>query len=268
MKEKKNKTLPDILKSYPLITSPISVEGRKVSFFCPFCGRKMPHICEVLRLYKKKEASIFGEDSEDIAFPELKPASNIVRAVCLECDNYSLGIQISRLIDPEGRLYSEIENREYLLYIVYPFSITQDIPDPNEDMPDDLQALYREASSIFCQSPRAASILLRLCLQKLLRSLGFKGSIKEMLTKLENSSIEKEVLSIMDSCRIIGNFSAHETDNLNTFHAEKMKFLFDAINLITQSTYSYKRQQKEIASNLEMLSRKCPLDEKEKRGIK
>ena len=60
--------------------------------------------------------------------------------------------------------------------MVYPDGMA--LPPPNSDLDTDIQEDYREAASIVNRSPRAATALLRLCVQKLCKQLGQDGKKK------------------------------------------------------------------------------------------
>ena len=73
-------------------------------------------------------------------------------ATCSSCDGFTLWV-----------------NKE----IVYPKKTT--LPPPNADLNDDIKSLYIEASKILIDSPKGATALLRLALQKLLEQVGKSG---------------------------------------------------------------------------------------------
>ena len=49
------------------------------------------------------------------------------------------------------------------------------LPEPNEDLSDDIKEIYNEARNIYRESPRASCALLRLAVQNLCVAVGEKG---------------------------------------------------------------------------------------------
>ena len=95
-------------------------------------------------------------------------------------------------------------NRE----IVYPKQTA--VAPPNEDMEQEIQNLYIEASTIVVDSPKGATAILRLALQLLLKQLGKSGKninndIKELVAEGLSSKIQKA----LDLLRVVGNNAVH-----------------------------------------------------------
>lgn len=126
--------------------------------------------------------------------------------------------------------------------LVYP--IKSMAPLPNEDMPEDVQRIYNEAREVSALSPRAATALLRLALEKLLPQVGAtKSSIDKMIGELVGKGLPKEVEKALDSLRVIGNEAVHPgtidlEDNDGVAHA-----LFKIMNMVVDRMIT---QQKEI----------------------
>jgi hypothetical protein len=110
-------------------------------------------------------------------------------------------------------------------------------PLPNPDMPDDIQNDFNEAREIINKSPRGASALFRLCIQKLCKHLGESGEninadIAQMVKKGLNINVQKS----LDAVRVIGNESVHPgkmdiKDNADTAIqlARLVNFVVDAM---------------------------------------
>lgn len=117
-------------------------------------------------------------------------------------------------------------------------------PLPNEDMPEDVQEIYNEAREVSALSPRAATALLRLALEKLLPQVGAtKSSIDKMIGELVGKGLPKEVEKALDSLQVIGNEAVHPGtidlgDNDRVAHA-----LFKIMNMVVDRMIT---QQKEI----------------------
>ena len=92
--------------------------------------------------------------------------------------------------------------------IVYPRQTP--VASPNQDMEQEIQNLYIEASTIVIDSPKGATALLRLALQLLLKQLGKSGKninndIKELVAEGLSSKIQKA----LDLLRVVGNNAVH-----------------------------------------------------------
>lgn len=79
-------------------------------------------------------------------------------------------------------------------------------PRPHVDMPEAVREDYEEARTIVMQSPRGASALLRLAVQKLCAELGEPGkNINDDIASLVDKGLSVEVQQALDSLRVIGN---------------------------------------------------------------
>ena len=117
-------------------------------------------------------------------------------------------------------------------------------PEPSEDMPQNIRKDYIEASQIVRYSPRGASALLRLCVQKLMPHLGKKG--KELNNDI-GALVEEKVLSpkiekALDSVRVIGNESVHAGELDLRDNEEIAYLLFDLVNLIIDQTLTAEKK--------------------------
>jgi hypothetical protein len=135
---------------------------------------------------------------------------------------------------------------------------------PNKDMPPEVINDYEEAASILSTSPRGASALLRLCIQKLCVHLGGTGkNINEDIKKLVERGLPIQVQKALDAVRVIGNNAVHpgqiDTDNL-----EMAGSLFNLVNLVTDYMIS---KPKEVSAIYDALP-KDVVDAIEKRDRK
>lgn len=222
---------------------------------CPHCKTEEP--CDCLLLFELPSQAMMFRLYQDIGglFDIMKDLNmlggfvcsslnepKLISARCLKCKN----VFIDRLI--------EIENASsgtYDLQRIYPPNAPTDIPQPNDDMPEDIKQLYNEAASIFNLSPRSSSILLRLCVQRLLKICGYKGkTINGMLEDAKKAGVDIDLLTMMNACREIGNFSAHEATNLPQDKLEKTKILFRALNIIVSHHQTWEKNKKETSKLL------------------
>lgn len=115
--------------------------------------------------------------------------------------------------------------------IIYPKKTT--VPLPNEDLDEDIKALYIEASNILIDSPKGSTALLRLALQKLLKQIGGSGkNINKDIKDLVADNLSVQMQQALDLLRVVGNNAVHpgqiDLDD-NTDIARK---LFDILNYI------------------------------------
>ncbi len=106
-------------------------------------------------------------------------------------------------------------------------------PMPNPDMPEDVKNDYEEAASIYTQSPRGATALLRLAIQKLCVELGGKGkNINNDIQTLVANGLPDKVQKSLDVVRVIGNNAVHP-GQIDTDDPEVAGKLFILLNIIT-----------------------------------
>ena len=124
------------------------------------------------------------------------------------------------------------------------FPTSSPAPPPNADLPSDIQDDFNEARRIVTQSPRGASALLRLCVQKLCKHLGEDGChINSDIATLVSKGLPVKVQQALDTVRVVGNNAVHPgqidiKDDVDTASA-----LFHLINVICEVMIS---QPKEV----------------------
>lgn len=133
--------------------------------------------------------------------------------------------------------------------IVYPKRTT--IPPPNEDLDEDIKALYIEASQILVDSPKGSTALLRLALQKLLKQVGKSGKninndIKELVAEGLNSTVQQA----LDLLRVIGNNAVHPgqidlDDDTSIAHG-----LFNILNFIADELITKPKELEDLYNRL------------------
>lgn len=122
---------------------------------------------------------------------------------------------------------------------------------PNQDLNEDIQADYQEAASILQKSPRGATALLRLVIQKLCKELGEEGrninnDIKNLVAKGLPSAVQKS----LDVVRVIGNDSVHPGQIDLRDDVETAKALFKLVNLIAEKMITEPKEVEEIYASL------------------
>ncbi|WP_104697775.1 MULTISPECIES: DUF4145 domain-containing protein [unclassified Helicobacter] len=127
---------------------------------------------------------------------------------------------------------------------------------PIEDMPEKVKEIYKEASLVLGDSPRASCALLRLALQELMiylrdnyedyRDLKGKKIDDDIGILVKNHNLSVNIQRALDSIRIIGNNAVHPKEldiNDNPDIAEK---LFKMINLIVKEMITRPREINEL----------------------
>lgn len=122
---------------------------------------------------------------------------------------------------------------------------------PNPDLPDEITRDFEEARSIVDDSPRGASALLRLCVQKLCKHLGEKGrNIDKDIASLVAKGLNPVVQQSLDIVRVIGNESVHPGSiDLNDDRETALR-LFELVNAITEQMISHPAKVKEMYAKL------------------
>jgi hypothetical protein len=117
--------------------------------------------------------------------------------------------------------------------IIYPISSIA--PLPSEDMPPDVKVDYIEARNVVNNSPRGASALLRLALQKLMPHLGEKGSnLDTDIGNLVKKGLPVTIQQALDCVRVIGNNAVHPGELDLKDDIETSSALFGLLNTIIE----------------------------------
>lgn len=113
------------------------------------------------------------------------------------------------------------------------------VPPAHIDMPPECVADYNEARGIVDVSPRAASALLRLALQKLMIALKEDGkNLNENIGNLVEKGLPAEVRQAFDSCRIADS-NATRPGEIEINGAQEGTYnLFKVINFIIEDRIS------------------------------
>lgn len=153
-------------------------------------------------------------------------------AICQACSNHSIWQRCGFSYNGKPQLVDEI---------LYPKLAA--IP-PAEDMPESIKAIYKEASSVLGDSPRAACALLRLALEELISYLrdhfekykSLKGkNINEDIGELVKLGLPPKVQKALDIVRITGNNAVHSIKELDINDNPQIAHkLFEMLNFIVR----------------------------------
>ena len=232
------------------------------AFDCPYCG-----------VYAQQ--SWYSVGANNIFIRERLPIDinqHIVDAVSnLESrikDNISNGFPV---MHPIGRK----DFRSYMLYhtfissclncnkvsiwirnnLVFPHE--RCAPPANADLSDDIRADYDEASSIVNLSPRGATALLRLAIQKLCKELGETGKdINKDIGALVSKGLSQDIQRALDTVRVIGNSAVHPGQIDLRDDRATAQSLFEFVNLIVNKMISEPKRISEAYNRLPENKRK------------
>ena len=134
--------------------------------------------------------------------------------------------------------------------ICFPFE-NSDIPEPNPDLPADIQKDYIEAAGIFHVSPRASAALLRLCIEKLCADiLNKKSDISSMIGELVSRGLDEKVQKALESVRVIGNQAIHPGEIDIRDDDEIVYILFELVNIIADRLISQENKIMKVYSKI------------------
>ncbi len=122
---------------------------------------------------------------------------------------------------------------------------------PHPDMPDDVAHDFREAAAIATTSPRGAGALLRLCVQKLMVSLGMPGkNLNADIGTLVKAGLPVEIQQALDYCRVVGNNAVHPGEMDLRDSPELVAPLFEMINLIVDHRIAQPKKVRELFAKM------------------
>lgn len=129
--------------------------------------------------------------------------------------------------------------------LIYPFSSGLL---PHEDMPKECFKIFSEAQLILNLSPRSSCVLLRLCLEQLLRSLGFNQNrlVEQIQKAAPNGS---DIKKYLEACRLVGNAFVHSGDLKDLTEENSCRIALSLslfINRVVENLISMPKEAKQL----------------------
>ena len=133
--------------------------------------------------------------------------------------------------------------------MVYPR--TAPVAPPNPDMNETIASLYNEASAIYGDSPKGASALLRLALQKLMVQIGRPGkNINDDIKKLVADGLSTKIQQALDLLRVVGNNAVHPGQIDLDDDKEVALKMFQILNLIADELITKPKEIEELYNSV------------------
>lgn len=113
------------------------------------------------------------------------------------------------------------------------------VTEANPDLSEEIKSLYNEAALILSLSPKGATALLRLSLQKLLVQIGKSGkNINADIKELVAQGLSPKIQQALDLLRVAGNNAVHPGQIDFEDSPDVAKSLFKVLNLIAEEMIS------------------------------
>jgi hypothetical protein len=134
--------------------------------------------------------------------------------------------------------------------MVYPAG-SGNAPPPHPHLPTDPKADYEEARGIVDRSPRGATALLRLAVQKLCAALGEPGKdVNTDIASLVQKGLPPGVQQALDSLRVIGNNAVHPGQMDMRDDRDTAVALFGLLNFIVEQMITRPNELQAIYAKL------------------
>ena len=147
--------------------------------------------------------------------------------------------------------------------MVYPKNIS--IEHPNTDLNEDIINLYGEAAGILSDSPKGATALLRLALQKLLIQIGKEGTnINNDIKELVASGLSAKVQKSLDLLRVVGNNAVHPGQISLDDNSEIAIKLFKILNIIADEMISRPKEIEKLYDDIIPKETKDHIEQRDK----
>lgn len=198
-----------------------------IVMFCPHCGVKSQHKY-LNKIYGSYEFYVVPKSRPGEGHIQSRYKSNLQgfdAIQCVSCGNYSI---------------------YYHGKMIYP--IDSNVPNLNEDMPDNVKSVYYEAKTVLNISPKSACALLRLALEMLLDELEIAGrSLNDKINKYCNDfDSNNRLIKAFHLVRLVGNEAVHPGVIDIDDNEDIARAMFEIINEIVDETITKKNKMDAI----------------------
>ncbi|WP_053602167.1 DUF4145 domain-containing protein [Bacillus gobiensis] len=125
-----------------------------------------------------------------------------------------------------------------------------EVPEPNDDLPEEIKTLYQEAASVFNLSPRSSAALLRLAIEKFLELEGYQGNLNKKISTLVTNGASDIIQKGLDAIRYYGNKGVHPGELDLSENKEDITYLFDLLNVISEEFITKPKRVNDFYSKL------------------
>lgn len=131
------------------------------------------------------------------------------------------------------------------------------VPDPSDDVPDNVKAIYIEAGKVLRDSPRASGALMRIALELLLQKINNNSlGLNDNVNKLIESKIPEELIKALTILRVNGNDIMHTGEIIIFEKREDVIYLFDLFNMIVDELITRPKKLNEAYNKIPESKRK------------
>ena len=182
--------------------------------------------------------------------------------------NKNLESMLQAVIPPE-LTFAECQSCEKVsLWInrimVFPKNIT--IESPNIDLSDEIKNLYVEAASILSDSPKGATAILRLALQKMLIQIGKDGkNINNDIKELVSEGLSPKIQKSLDLLRVVGNNAVHPGQISIDDNSDIAIKLFRVLNIIADEMITRPKEVEKLYDDIIPEETKVHIEKRDKK---
>jgi hypothetical protein len=125
-------------------------------------------------------------------------------------------------------------------------------PEPNDDLPEDIETDCEEARKILNISPRGSAALLRLCIEKLCNEITgkTKNKLNDNIALLVKEGLSKRVQQALDVVRVTGNEAVHPRQIDLRDDRDTAINLFILVNMIAEQMITQPKLAESLFENL------------------
>lgn len=223
-------------------------------FWCENCGKNTNKLWDSKTIGNDFGNHFYQMGFNEQASPTFK-SKKIWWSTCKDCKDLTVWIQNTDFyyskLPFQQRYFKNLDDKKP----IYPLESSIHI-DPNPDMSDDSKSLFLEALSIFDNSPKGDTALLRVVLENELRNINYEEYKEKSIGNILQLKEVKEKLGtkLIDSLNIIREFcnegSHSSIMDFNELKKDQVRSLFDLINKVVSKLISDDKEISEITNYL------------------